>query len=80
MADPTGLTHHIHYAGVSMKVTYAQASYVVQAMRAAQAGETRILVLEGVSLGFGDPTTNYMLVGPGVPVHVQGPTITEISD
>lgn len=74
------LTHHIHYAGVTMKVTYAQAFDVVQAIRAAQAGETKLLVLEGVSPGFGDPATNYMLIGPGVPVHVQGPTIREITD
>lgn len=72
------LTHHVHYGGVTMKVTYAQAYVVVQAIIAAVGGATNLVVLEGVSLGFEDKATNYILVGPGTPVHVQGPAIDEV--
>lgn len=74
------LTHQVHYAGITMKVTYAQAYYVTQALIAAKDGGCTLLVLEAVSLGFDEVITNYLLVAPGVPVLVQGPPITEIAD
>ncbi len=80
MAESAELTHHVHYGGVTMKVTYAQAYRVLEAMAGARDGGNGIVVLEAVSLGFDDVATNYLLIGPGIPVHVQGPAIPEVTD
>ncbi len=76
-SDP--LTHTVYYAGHRFQVAQKQAATIVNALMYAHTrGATGFFGIPASDAGNGNTVMRYLLIGPGIPVLVDGPKLEGI--
>ncbi len=71
------LTHTVSYAGHRIPVVYEQAARILQAMDEARVGLHTLIGAPVTAADTGQTEGRYLLIGPGIPVLIEGPLIEE---
>lgn len=73
------LTHTVSYSGNRFKVTQEQATRITNAiLDGSTRGVSTFLGIPATDAGNGHTVVRYLLIGPGIPAMVEGPTLDKI--